>query len=111
MRGIVAIEAGDPGEQILIPLARQQIAVIKRGAAEIGQQRIARAVHPYLVSAPHLDIAVEQTGLVSAANRHTIHPFCLDLKFGDPIRFGPGYLNTIYGLKTPLGHYMYFPAS
>jgi hypothetical protein len=42
--GIVGIGAGDAGEQILIALAGQQIAVVERLLAEIGQQRIARRI-------------------------------------------------------------------
>ena len=39
-----AIGRGDAGEHVLVALAGQQVAVVQRGAAEIGQQRVARAV-------------------------------------------------------------------
>ena len=45
MVGVVGIGRGDAGEHVLVRLARQQVAVLKRGLAEIGQQRIAGAVH------------------------------------------------------------------
>ena len=54
VRRVVAVVAGDAGEQILIVLAGQQIAVVERGAAEIGQQAIAAAIHPHLMPALHL---------------------------------------------------------
>jgi hypothetical protein len=38
VRGIVAVIGGDAGEQVLIALAGKQIAVVERGAAEIGEQ-------------------------------------------------------------------------
>ncbi len=44
MIGIVGIGSGDTGEHILIGLTRHQVAVVERGLAEIGQQRIARRV-------------------------------------------------------------------
>jgi hypothetical protein len=74
MRGIVAVETCHTGEQILIAFARQQIPVIERGPAEIGQQRIARAIDADLMPAPHLDGIVEQGGLPKVTNRHSVHP-------------------------------------
>ena len=41
MFGIIGVSGGDAGEQVLVALARQQIAVVERFLAEIGQQRIA----------------------------------------------------------------------
>ena len=41
---IVGIGIGDAGEEILIGLAGQQIAVVERFLAEIGQQRVARGI-------------------------------------------------------------------
>ena len=50
VRRVVAVVAGDAGEQVLVTLARQQIAVVQRGAAEIRQQGIPGPVDPYLVA-------------------------------------------------------------
>ena len=41
MGGVVAVETRHPGEQILVALARQEVAVVERGTAEIGQQGVA----------------------------------------------------------------------
>ena len=41
---IVGIGIGHAGEQVLIGLARQQIAVVQRVLAKIGQQRVARGI-------------------------------------------------------------------
>ena len=54
VRGILAVIAGHAGEQVLIAFAGQQIAVIERGPAEIGDQRITAAVDPHLVVSLHL---------------------------------------------------------
>ena len=62
MAGVVAVIAGDAGEQVLVALAGHQVAVIQRGAAEIGQQGIARAVDPDLMPALHLD-RIQHVGL------------------------------------------------
>ena len=51
---VVTVIRGDAGEEVLIALAGQQIAVIQRGAAEIREQRVARAVHFHLEAARHL---------------------------------------------------------
>ena len=51
MRRIIAISGCDTGKQILIGFAWQQIAIIKCGLAEIGQQRIACAINAYLAMA------------------------------------------------------------
>jgi hypothetical protein len=48
MRGIIAIGRGNAGKEVLVGLARHQVAVVEGGAAEIGQQRIARPVHLHL---------------------------------------------------------------
>ncbi len=82
MGGVVAVEAGNAGEQILVALAGHQIAIVERGAAEIGQQRIAGAVHAHLVAAFDLHGIVEQSGLsprragrqADISIRHAIHP-------------------------------------
>jgi hypothetical protein len=50
MRLILAVEAGYAREQVLIALARHQIPVVERGPPEIGQQRVARPVHPNLMA-------------------------------------------------------------
>ena len=42
---VIGIGSGDAGEQILIGFAGKQIAIIKRVAAEIGEQRVARAIN------------------------------------------------------------------
>ena len=44
MGGVVGIGRGDADEQILIGFAGQQIAVLQRVLAEIGQQRVAAVV-------------------------------------------------------------------
>ena len=44
VRGIVAVIRADPGEKILVPLVRQQIAVVENRLAELGQQGIPVAV-------------------------------------------------------------------
>ena len=44
MIGIVGIGGGDAGEQILIGFAGQEIAVLQRFLAKIGQQVIARGI-------------------------------------------------------------------
>jgi hypothetical protein len=49
MPGIVAVKAGNPREQILVALARQQVPVIQRGPSEIGDQRIAGTINANLV--------------------------------------------------------------
>ena len=54
MGGVVAVVAGDAGEQVLVALAGHQVAVVERGTAEIGQQRVPRPVHTDLVAARHL---------------------------------------------------------
>lgn len=59
MGRVVAVEAGDTGEQVLIALAREQVSVVEHGAAEIGQQPVARTVHPHLVPPLHLNSIVE----------------------------------------------------
>ena len=74
MSRIVAVVAGDTGEQVLVAFARKQIAVVQRGAAEIGQQRITRAVHTHLVSAAHLHCIVQQADLSEVTIRHAVHP-------------------------------------
>jgi hypothetical protein len=43
MVGIVGIGVGDAREHVLVGLARQQVAVVERRLAEIGQQRVARS--------------------------------------------------------------------
>ena len=55
MGGVVAIVAGDPGEQVLVAFAGHQIAVVQRRPAEISQQRIPRAVHTHLMTTLHLN--------------------------------------------------------
>ena len=71
--GVVAVVAGDAGEQVLVALARQQIAVVQRGAAEIGQQRVAAAIHADLMAALHLDCI--EHGDVSCRDRvHVADP-------------------------------------
>ncbi len=52
--GVVAVVAGDAGEQVLVAFAGHQVAVVEGGAAEIGQQGIAGAVHTHLVATLHL---------------------------------------------------------
>ena len=44
VRRIVAVIGADPGEQILVPLVRQQIAIIEHRLAELGQQVVPTAV-------------------------------------------------------------------
>ena len=39
--GVVSVIGGDAGEEVLIAFAGEQIAVVQRGAAEIGQERVA----------------------------------------------------------------------
>ena len=51
MRRIIAISGCDSCKQILIGFAGQQITIIKCSFAEIGQQRIARAINAYLAMA------------------------------------------------------------
>jgi hypothetical protein len=84
MAGVVAVVGGHPREQVLKILAGHQVAVGQRGAAEIGQQRVARAVDMDLMATWHLD-CIEHGGLlpicsdgVSAAmkslvNQHVAH--------------------------------------
>ncbi len=45
MGGVIAVIAGDPGKNILVILARHQIAIRESLFAEIGKQRIAAAVY------------------------------------------------------------------
>src|SRR3546814_19927153 len=52
--GIVGIGGGDAREQILIGFAGQQIAVLERFLAEIGEQRVAARV----------DLDIESAGVV-----------------------------------------------
>src|SRR3546814_12244168 len=42
--GVVGIMAGDAGEQVLVGLAGQQVTVVQRGLAEIGEEAVAAAV-------------------------------------------------------------------
>ena len=44
MAGIIGIGSGDAGKQVLIRFTGQQIAVVERVLAEIGEQGIARAI-------------------------------------------------------------------
>ena len=44
MRLVVGISIGNPREQILIGLARQQIAIVERVLAELGEQRVAAGI-------------------------------------------------------------------
>ena len=44
MGGVVGIGRGDADEQVLVGFAGQQIAVLQRLLAEIGQQRIAAVI-------------------------------------------------------------------
>ena len=44
MRRVVGIGRGDADEQILVGFAGQQIAVVQRVLAEIGQQRVAAVI-------------------------------------------------------------------
>ena len=46
---------GDAGEHVLVDFARQQVAVVERGLAEVGQQGVAGAVDANLVAALKLD--------------------------------------------------------
>ena len=55
MAGIVAVLAGNAGEQVLDVLAGQKIAVAQGRAAKLGQQGVARAVDVDLMPPRHLD--------------------------------------------------------
>jgi hypothetical protein len=55
MRGVVAIGRGHPREEILVGLSGQQVAVVERGAAEIGEHGIAAAIHLHLMMALKLN--------------------------------------------------------
>ena len=44
MRVVVGIGRGDAGEQVLVALARQQVAVGERGLAEDGQAGVPRGI-------------------------------------------------------------------
>jgi hypothetical protein len=44
MRGVIPIGGSHAGKEVLEGLPRQQIAILERALAEIGQQRIARPV-------------------------------------------------------------------
>ncbi len=44
MFGVVGVGRGDPGEHLLVALAGQDVAILERGAPEIGQQGVARTV-------------------------------------------------------------------
>ena len=68
--GIVPVIGGDAGEEVLVAFAREQIAVIQGGAAEIGQQGVAGAVDMDLVAAAHLHAVIEQHGF---RLRHHVH--------------------------------------
>ena len=52
--GVVAVMRGHTREQVLVALARQQVAVVERGAPEIGEQGVARAVDAHLAAPGHL---------------------------------------------------------
>ena len=54
VRLIVAVVAGDAGEQVLEFLARHQVAVGQGGTAELGQQHVAGAIDVNLVAPWHL---------------------------------------------------------
>ena len=43
--GVVGIGRGDAGEHVLIALAGEEVAVLQRGLAEVGQEGVAGAVH------------------------------------------------------------------
>ncbi len=59
MSGVVAVEAGDAGEQVLAALAGQQVAVVERGAAEVGQQGVAGAVDADRMAAGELHHVIQ----------------------------------------------------
>ena len=48
MVGVVGVGGGDPGEHVLVAFARQQVAVLQSGLAELGQQGVAGAVDLHL---------------------------------------------------------------
>ena len=62
MGGVVSVIGGDAGEEVLIAFAGEQIAVVQRGAAEIGQQGVARSVDMDPMAAAHLDVVIKQHG-------------------------------------------------
>ncbi len=68
--GIVAVIAGDAREQILVALARQQVAVIQGGAAEFGQQRVARTIHANLMATLHLHCVEHRRPLQNLCLHH-----------------------------------------
>ena len=47
--GIVGIGRGDPGKHVLIALTLEQITILQRGLAEVGQQGVPRAVDLHML--------------------------------------------------------------
>jgi hypothetical protein len=47
MGGIVGVGGRDAGEQILVGLAREKVAVLQSLLAELGEERVARLIRGY----------------------------------------------------------------
>ena len=69
MRHVVGIGAGDAREHVLIAFARQQIAVVERRLAEIGQQRVAAAVEAQIAGRRRLGQRLRRRGNAGAKAR------------------------------------------
>ncbi len=64
--GVVGIGRGDAGEHVLIALAGQQIAVLQRLLAEIGQQVVAAAIDLNLLDQVQLRLVAGQPGGITS---------------------------------------------
>jgi hypothetical protein len=97
---IVAVKTGDAGKQVLVAFAGQEVAVVQRGAAEIGEQRIPRTIDAHLVAAPHLDSVVEQGDFPKVTIRHAVHPALPLFRVKRDCHGGVPHQTTICGFEA-----------
>src|SRR3990167_10990878 len=84
MGRIVRIGGGNTGEHVLIGLARQQVTVVQRLLAEVGQQRIPRRISLDPVALDQRDLRFGTSLRLALACSLFSDGLCVGCRHGDP---------------------------